>query len=283
MLSATPNQPPENLKTKKQLAEQRLKGVKAVGVIHTNKYSLYLYDINDPSSVQRKRKISNKQKAALARGRKTAAKNRYKKRWMFSERDRIEDRNEAIISSQEILAEKDKYLILDTETTGLDKPEIVQIGIIDLEGTIIFDQRIKPKNEIEPEAIEVHGITNEALANEPSFADIYSGLINILKDKILLFYNASFDELVFYITCSENEQPAIDIKSKCLMKMYAEYFGEWSYYYEDYVWQKLGGDHEAIADCQKTLDILKQMAESEIIDVAEAFKRDWEEYEKANF
>ncbi|MEG5176100.1 hypothetical protein [Microcoleus sp. B3-D7] len=42
------NEPPEHLKTKKQLGELGLSPLKPSGVIPTRKYDVLLYDINNP-------------------------------------------------------------------------------------------------------------------------------------------------------------------------------------------------------------------------------------------
>lgn len=50
------NEPPEHLKTKKQLAELGLSPLQPAGVIETRKYDLLLYDINNPECCRPKRK-----------------------------------------------------------------------------------------------------------------------------------------------------------------------------------------------------------------------------------
>ena len=61
-----------------------------------------------------------------------------------------------------------RVIILDTETTGL-KPqgnEILSLSIINLEGTVLFDELVKPeKRKRWPKATEVNGITCGALAS----------------------------------------------------------------------------------------------------------------------
>jgi DNA polymerase III subunit epsilon len=68
------NEPPEHLKTKKQLAEIGLKPLNPVGVIYTRKYDLCLYDPNDLDSAIPKKKATVAQLQALAKGREVQQK-----------------------------------------------------------------------------------------------------------------------------------------------------------------------------------------------------------------
>ncbi len=111
------NEPPENLKTKKQLGELGLSPLKPSGFIETRKYDLLLYDINNPESCRPKRKPSPKQLETLAANRlKTKIKRDYQEWYRevgFIERDRVN----AVLWAREQLNQKD-WLILDTEITG---------------------------------------------------------------------------------------------------------------------------------------------------------------------
>lgn len=54
------------------------------------------------------------------------------------------------------------YIILDTETTGLDNTaEIVEISVINDQGEVLLDTLIKPTKPIPGDATAIHGITNE--------------------------------------------------------------------------------------------------------------------------
>jgi hypothetical protein len=63
------NEPPEHLKTKKQLGELGLSSLKPSGVIERRKYNVLLYDSTNPESCQPKRKPSPKQLETLAANR----------------------------------------------------------------------------------------------------------------------------------------------------------------------------------------------------------------------
>lgn len=90
---------------------------------------------------------------------------------------------------------------LDTETTGLKSKEgdvIIEIGIVEITrdpNPRTFHSYFNPGDrEIAADAIDVHGLTNERLANEPLFADCIDDIIEFLgDDPELIIHNAPFD------------------------------------------------------------------------------------------
>ena len=95
----------------------------------------------------------------------------------------LEAENDAIEWAREILANKDNWLILDTETTGLEDAEIVQIGICNLEREVILDSLVKPTIPIPTEASNIHHLTDELVKNAPTFPEIYPRIVETLQDK----------------------------------------------------------------------------------------------------
>jgi len=92
-----------------------------------------------------------------------------------------------------------RQIVLDTETTGLEPKEhkIIEIGCVELVDRRLtgnnFHQYLQPDREIDAGAIEVHGITNEFLADKPRFEDVAQDLIDYLKGGELIIHNAPFD------------------------------------------------------------------------------------------
>lgn len=93
-----------------------------------------------------------------------------------------------------------RQIVLDTETTGLDPQDghrIIEIGCVELVNRRLtgndYHQYLQPDREIDPGAMEVHGISNERLADEPRFADVVDDLLNYLKGAELIIHNAPFD------------------------------------------------------------------------------------------
>ncbi|GMR20179.1 MAG: DNA polymerase III subunit epsilon [Gammaproteobacteria bacterium] len=93
-----------------------------------------------------------------------------------------------------------RQIVLDTETTGLDPSRghrIIEIGCVELINRRLtgnnYHQYILPDREIDAGAIEVHGITNEFLADKPRYPDIAADFIEYVKGAELIIHNAPFD------------------------------------------------------------------------------------------
>ncbi len=93
-----------------------------------------------------------------------------------------------------------RQLILDTETTGLSPEEghkIIEIGCVELIDRRLtgndYQVYINPHREIEQGAIDVHGITNEFLADKPDFATIAEEFLDYIRGAELVIHNAPFD------------------------------------------------------------------------------------------
>ena len=100
-----------------------------------------------------------------------------------------------------------RQIIFDTETTGMnfngrDKSEghrIIEIGCVELidrrPTENYFHQYINPEQTIEPDAVRVHGITNERVAGEPTFAAILNDLLAYFDGADeLIAHNMPFDQ-----------------------------------------------------------------------------------------
>lgn len=93
-----------------------------------------------------------------------------------------------------------RQIVMDTETTGIDPREghrIIEIGGIELVNRRFtgrtYHQYVNPERNIEPDAIEIHGITNERVADEPVFAKIADELWEFMRGAQLVIHNAPFD------------------------------------------------------------------------------------------
>ncbi len=93
-----------------------------------------------------------------------------------------------------------RQVVLDTETTGLE-PEaghrVIEIGCVEMfnrrKTGRTFHRYLRPDREVDWGALQVHGITNEFLAQQPRFADIVDELIEFIGGAELIIHNAAFD------------------------------------------------------------------------------------------
>ena len=95
--------------------------------------------------------------------------------------------------------ERQRKLILDTETTGLnfDNDKIIEIGIVELKDNVLtqnyFHQYINPEREISFSAQKVHGISNDFLMDKPIFGEVAQEFLDFVKDDVIIIHNADFD------------------------------------------------------------------------------------------
>lgn len=172
------------------------------------------------------------------------------------------------------------YLVLDTETTGLDgRAEICQIAIVDSRGKTLLDTLVKPSSHIPESASRIHGITDMDVKSAPTWYDIQGEVLGIIKDKAVIVYNADFDKRMLM-------QSSKAVKSAlvpewilwdecaywlCAMKAFAFIYGDYNNYHGNYKWQPLAvaasyygieqrKAHTALDDCLTTLAVVQAMA-----------------------
>lgn len=98
----------------------------------------------------------------------------------------------------------DRQIVLDTETTGMNQIGahyeghcIIEIGAVEMINRKYtgnnFHIYIKPDRLVDPDAIKVHGITDETLADKPDFKTIAQDFIEYIRGAELLIHNAPFD------------------------------------------------------------------------------------------
>lgn len=93
-----------------------------------------------------------------------------------------------------------RQIVLDTETTGLEVSQghrIIEIGCVELDNRRLtgnhYHVYINPEREVDQGAIEVHGITNDFLADKPLFAQVAADFMAFIDGAELVIHNAPFD------------------------------------------------------------------------------------------
>lgn len=95
----------------------------------------------------------------------------------------------------------DEYVVFDLETTGLSPwagDEIIEIGAMKVFGDEVdevnyFHSMVNPKRLISEEATRINGITNEMVAEAPTFLEVFPKFLEFVGDAYLVAQNAKFD------------------------------------------------------------------------------------------
>jgi DNA polymerase III subunit epsilon len=93
-----------------------------------------------------------------------------------------------------------RQIFFDTETTGLDADKgdrIIEIGCLEMVDRRMTGNNLhlylNPERSSHPDALKVHGLTDEFLADKPRFAAVADELLAYLQGAELVIHNASFD------------------------------------------------------------------------------------------
>lgn len=165
-------------------------------------------------------------------------------------------------------------IVIDTETTGIDNAQVLQLSIIDKNGIVLFNEYFKPRGIKQwHQAEKIHGISYEMVKDKHTFK-FYQKQVQQIFDNAttIVGYNVWFDigMIATYIDTSKNN--IVDV-----MQPFSELYGEINQYYGTYKWQKLttatkyfnydwsqhGKPHGALADAYATLFVYQKLNEME--------------------
>jgi DNA polymerase-3 subunit epsilon len=158
----------------------------------------------------------------------------------------------------------------DLETTGTDvaKDRVVEIAILKVFPNGNKESKtwlVNPEMNIPDEVIAVHGITNEKVANEPTFKELSREIYNMIKDSDLAGFNS--DRFDIPLLAEEMLRADIDFDMKnrvsvdvqtIFHKMEKRTLGA---AYKFYCNKNLEDAHSAEADTMATYEVLKSQLE----------------------
>ena len=169
-------------------------------------------------------------------------------------------------------------IFIDTETTGFESVDtLVEIAILDTDGTLLYQSLVNPNKSIPPGASRVHGITDATVAFSPSWKQVWPEVEPVLKERVAGFYNAEFDLRLIQQSCGligiPWEYPLAD--DFCVMELFARYYGTPGRMPGQFRWQKLAfagrhfnipepNAHRAQDDALLTKLVLEKMAEGNV-------------------
>jgi DNA polymerase III subunit epsilon len=158
-------------------------------------------------------------------------------------------------------------VFLDTETTGLDNhAEIVEICILEQDGSILLDTLVKPTRRIPTDVIQIHGINNDMVASAPGWAEIWPQVQTALAGRYIGVYNADFDVRMLD---QSNRASGIqwnprDFRFFCIMKLYAQFLGTFRWQTLEAAGRQCGlalpNTHRAQADTRLAREIFAHIA-----------------------
>ena len=165
-------------------------------------------------------------------------------------------------------------IFLDTETTGVGLYDLViEVGIVDLDGNVLFNSLINPGRPIPLDSSKVHGITDEMVADAPTLNTAWSEIEDILHDRAIGMYNAEFDYRLMKQSAENAGLPWTVHRNQafCVMKLFAAFYGEWNARNNGFKSQKLEfagrllnipipNSHDAVDDARLTAALTHAIA-----------------------
>lgn len=173
-------------------------------------------------------------------------------------------------------------LFFDLETTGIDKinDRIVEIAIIRFDGEkkFEFQSYINPGIPIPAGATEVHGITDEMVADKPTFEQLAKKLHNIFNGCDLYGYNSNSFDIPFIVNQFHkagyelNLDDVLFIDACVIFKR--QYERTLSAAFKHYTGDEHTGAHGALSDVEATIAVLDKQRDMHFNDVGMLLEED---------
>jgi DNA polymerase III subunit epsilon len=180
-------------------------------------------------------------------------------------------RQRAIETAQQVV--RANPVFLDTETTGLGRDdEIIEISIVDNDGAVLFESLVRPSKPIPPESTRIHHIQQADVQSAPPWPIVWQQVRPLLINRLIVIYNQDFDLRMMQQSHGIYRMPWKDrLAAFDLMKLYAQFYGEWDARRRSYRSQSLSAAgqrcaislpnaHRATADTLLTRALLHYIA-----------------------
>jgi DNA polymerase III epsilon subunit-like protein len=182
------------------------------------------------------------------------------------------DRSSAILWAKTLVNRPD-VVFLDSETTGLGpQAEIVDLSIVAIDGSVIFNQLVRPRRKIPVDATLIHGITNDHVKDAPEWAEALQLAHEHLHGRTVIAYNSSFDRGMIEQCCAAAAIELPAMQWHCAMRAYAAFRKDPRLPSQGYRWRPLheAADsfglsiptHRALADAMACRGVVLGMAAS---------------------
>ena len=153
--------------------------------------------------------------------------------------------------------------VVDFETTGLTPgiDRVIEVSVVRIdpgsEPRLVFDTLVDPARRVA--ATEIHGFTDDDVADAPLFEDIAGALIDSLSECVVAAYNVYFDMRFFTFEferlgvartpphlCLMYLRPMLRLGDRCSLEKACQHHG---------VEYKVA--HETAADCQASAQLMR--------------------------
>jgi DNA polymerase III subunit epsilon len=116
------------------------------------------------------------------------------------------------------LTQADREIVFDTETTGLspaDGHRVVEIGCVELINHVPtgnnWHRYLNPQRYMPGDAFRVHGLSEEFLAKQQTFAEVADDFLTFVGRTPLVAHNASFDIGFINAELALLDRPPLDV------------------------------------------------------------------------
>jgi len=156
------------------------------------------------------------------------------------------------------------FFDLETTGTNIAKDRIVEIAILKVfpnQNKESYTWRINPGVPIPPEVTAIHGISDEDVANEPTFKELAPKIYNFIKDSDLAGYNSNRFDIP--LLAEEMLRAEVDFDMKNAVKVDVQTIFHkkekrtLEAAYKFYCDKNLTDAHSAEADTHATYEVLK--------------------------
>ncbi|MBD0369751.1 MAG: 3'-5' exonuclease [Pyrinomonadaceae bacterium] len=160
----------------------------------------------------------------------------------------------------------ERSLIVDTETVGAGgTTEIIEIAFGDAKGEIVFQSLVRPVFNTRTRLPKESRFEREELEAAPYWTDIWPQVRELVRNRLLIAYNAGFDRRALAASCSRHNHQTEERGWRCAMQLVKQVAG---------VKKSLplaeacalyglpGGTHRAAADVRATYNLLNALKNS---------------------
>ncbi len=110
--------------------------------------------------------------------------------------------------------EKQKFICIDCETTGLDAQQdrVIEVAVMCFDAHQVYAQMetlINPECEIPETSIAIHHITPEMVKDKPTIAQVLPDILQLIGNQIIVGHGVGFDIDILAIAAERHGIPCI--------------------------------------------------------------------------